>query len=153
MTVSRMPEALFRFRTSGNALRRHPCQISQPERVQGQTAPGPPEYPTFAAGSPLGPDRITKRPHSCSPSRLPWAILGAHRIPRGSHDHRHPTDRDRRQALDQRQHDGHKMKRRGPFPDADTAGAMADRLAAVCRSFHWPVHTQTAPTTAAPHKR
>jgi hypothetical protein len=31
--------------------------------------------------------------------------------------------------------DGHEMNRHGPYPDADTAGAMADRLIQVSRAL------------------
>jgi hypothetical protein len=43
--------------------------------------------------------------------------------------------------------DGHEMERRGPYPDADTAEAMAMRIAAVCRAMHTEVH-HAAPTPA-----
>ena len=32
--------------------------------------------------------------------------------------------------------DGHEMERRGPYPDGDTAEAMAVRLAAICRAMN-----------------
>ena len=46
-----------------------------------------------------------------------------------------------------------KTNRYGPYSSNNEAEAMAARLAAVCRSFHWPVHTQAASTTTATHKR
>ena len=41
--------------------------------------------------------------------------------------------------------DGSEMERRGPFANADEAGAMAARLAGICRAMHAEVHMQAAP--------
>ena len=48
--------------------------------------------------------------------------------------------------------DGHEMERRGPFPDADAAEAMAARLGAICRGLFTAIG-RCAPTPAAPRKR
>jgi hypothetical protein len=40
--------------------------------------------------------------------------------------------------------DGHKMRRHGPFADADEAEVTAVRLAAVCRVMNTDVHMQAA---------
>ena len=40
--------------------------------------------------------------------------------------------------------DDHELAPRGPYPDADTAGAVAARFAAVCRAMHTEVHMQAA---------
>ena len=48
--------------------------------------------------------------------------------------------------------DGCELKRRGPFPDATTAEATANRVAAICRGlFHGGVHIHRVVPTA-PHQ-
>ena len=41
--------------------------------------------------------------------------------------------------------DGDAMGRRGPFANADEAGAMAVRLVEICRAMNAEVHMQAAP--------
>jgi hypothetical protein len=50
--------------------------------------------------------------------------------------------------------DGDEMERRGPFANADEAGAMAAQLAGICRAMHAEVRMQAAPSeAAAPHEK